>query len=231
MFFDSPSKRKRIAPISIIVIHYTEVNWAATKELFLDPAKEVSAHLVIDQDGIVHRFVKDDDVAFHAGRRSYWRGIEGVNEYSIGIELVHEGFNTSDGIRVRGDCHLWVPYSTKQIEALIYICKDYSKRYNIAPSDIVGHSDVAPWRKIDPGPLFPWKELYNKGIGRWYSDSNRSLNVNEVVPTLRQLGYHVTDDPEMIRLTIKAFQMHYRPQNISGIPDQETLKILAAFSI
>src|SRR3989338_10424854 len=166
--FDSPNKRKRVEQISIIVIHYTEIDFEATKKRFLDNAEEVSAHLVIDQDGTIYRFVQDEDVAYHAGRQSYWYGLERVNEYSIGIELVQPGFSTTKGVKVKGDPQLWIPYNSKQINALIKICKDYSAKYDIASQNIVGHSDVSPWRyddngdiyaaKQDPGPLFPWRQ-------------------------------------------------------------------------
>mgnify|MGYP001581188773 CR=1 FL=1 len=237
IIFDSPNKRKRKGAISILVIHYTEIDFATTKKVFLDPAYEVSAHLVIDQDGTIYRFVQDHDAAYHAGN-SHWGGLEGVNDYSIGIELVHPGFSQAQGIKIKGDEHLWIPYDGRQIDALIQTCKDYSAQYNIAPENIVGHSDIAPWRydktetpypaKRDPGPLFPWRHLYNQGIGRWYTWSLEAPAIHSIQSALSQLGYRVSDDPKTIDLTLKAFQMHYRPQDITGIPDQETLSIMAA---
>ena len=232
MIFDSPNKRKRVGDISVIVLHYTEIDADATKARFLDPTQEVSAHLVINHDGTVHRFVQDDHVAYHAGQ-SYWKGVEGINECSIGIELVHEGFNQTNGIKIKGDTHLWTPYSPRQIDTLIQVCRGYSTKYNIEPFNIVGHSDVSPWRdndkgKIDPGPLFPWEYLHSKGVGRWYAVGEEVIDAKEVVPVLRELGYRVTDHPEIIQLTLKAFQMHYRPNDISGRADQETLVIMAA---
>lgn len=237
VIFDSSNKRKRAGQISIIVIHYTEIDFEATKKRFLDSSQEVSAHLVIDQDGTVYRFVQDEDVAYHAGQ-SYWYGLERVNEYSIGIELVHSGFSATEGIKVEGDEHLWVPYDGRQIDALIKICKDYSAKYNIEAQNIVGHSDVAVWRyndkgkiyaaKRDPGPLFPWRQLHNEGIGRWYTCDPKNSKVTDVAGTLKRLGYHVTDDPKTLYLALRAFQMHYRSRDISGIPDQETLAIMAA---
>lgn len=237
--FDSPNKRSRTGNISIIVIHYTEIDFAATKKKFLDSTQEISAHLVIDQDGTVYRFVQDEDIAYHAGQ-SYWHGLESVNEYSIGIELVHPGFSLTQGIKVEGDPHLWISYDGRQIDALIQICKEYSAQYDIAPQNIVGHSDVAPWRydengavyaaKRDPGPLFPWHHLHDQGIGRWYAPKATLLNITEanIASCLRHLGYRITDNQKTTELALKAFQAHYRPQNISGTPDQETLSIMAA---
>lgn len=235
--FDSPNKRKRIEQISIIVIHYTEIDFESTKKRFLDSTQEVSAHFVIDRDGTIYRFVQDEDVAYHAGD-SYWYGREGINEYSIGIELVHFGFSLTSGIKVKGDKHLWIPYDSRQIDALISLCKDYGAQHNIVPENIVGHSDVAPWRydnkrklcvaKQDPGPLFPWHHLYHQGIGRWHDVENRYRTTCSLSVVLSQLGYRVTDDPKTIQLALRAFQMHYRPRDISGTPDQETLKIMAS---
>jgi N-acetylmuramoyl-L-alanine amidase len=247
--FDSPNKRERKGPISIIVIHYTEIDFETTKKIFLDETKQVSAHLVIDQDGTVYRFVEDEDVAYHAGD-SYWQGLEGINEYSIGIELVHPGFSQAKGIKVIGDPHLWTSYDGRQIDALIQICKDYSAQYNILPKNIVGHSDVAPWRynndgqayaaKQDPGPLFPWRHLHNQGVGLWYRpesvftvkpfllDPEIDQDNTYLYRNLTQLGYRATHDPKTIKLALRAFQMHYRPSDITGRPDQETLSIMAA---
>ncbi len=243
--FDSPNKRKRVGQISTIVIHYTEIDWQSTKKRFLDNRAEVSAHLVIDQDGTVYRFVQDEDVAYHAGE-SCWYGSKGVNEYSIGIELVHSGFSPTRGIKVKGDEHLWASYDGRQIDALVKLCKDYIVQYRIAPENIVGHSDIAPWRynrqgkiyaaKQDPGPLFPWRHLYNQGIGRWCNVVNQDYTAcnfyvheddKSLSIALNQLGYHVTDDPKTIQLALRAFQMHYRPCDIRGIADQETLAIMA----
>lgn len=237
IIFDSPNKRRRVGQISIIVIHYTQIDFTATKKIFLDNTKEVSSHLVIDQDGTVYRFVADEDVAYHAGQ-SGWQGLEGINEYSIGIELVHPGFSATEGIKVKGDEHLWVPYDGRQIDALIKICKGYAAQYNIAPQNIVGHSDVAPWRygndedvyaaKQDPGPLFPWRQLHNEGVGRWYACDPKDSKIDDVAGALRRLGYHVTDDPKTVHLALRAFQMHYRPSDIRGIADEETLAIMAS---
>lgn len=237
IIFNSPNKRKRMGTISIIVIHYTEIDFNATKRKFLDSIQEVSAHFVIDQEGTAYRFVQDEDVAYHAGD-SYWYGLEGVNEYSVGIELVHHGFSSTKGIKVKGDEHLWTPYDGRQIDTLIKICENYRVQYNIAPQNIVGHSDVAPWRydnneqayaaKQDPGPLFPWHHLHNHGIGRWYAWNPKAPKIDNIVSALDHLGYRVTDDPKTIQLALRAFQMHYRSRDIRGLPDQETLEIMAS---
>lgn len=229
--FLSPNQRPRKMPISILVIHYTEIDWPTTYYHFLNPASEVSAHLVIDLDGTVYRFVNDDSVAYHAGKSS-WYGVDGINEYSIGIELVHKGISKTSGIKVQGDSQLWAPYDARQINRLMEICHYYINTYKILPRNIVGHSDIAAWRynsagsvyaaKQDPGPLFPWEKLAANGIGRWYGKGH---SVPLVDPILRQLGYNTTDDPKTIRLATRAFQMHYRPRNISGVMDDETKNI------
>ncbi len=233
-FFISPNKRKRQHPISIIVIHYTEIDWLQTKNCFLDPKKEVSSHLVIDIDGTVNRFVDDDEVAYHAGK-SYWRGITGVNDYSIGIELVHPGFTNAGGIRVDGNPLSWVPYAQAQINTLIEVCKNYIEKYKIMPYNIVGHSDIAPGRKQDPGPLFPWHMLSKKGIGMKLPTShhptNKTIDSTYGKKLLQQIGYFVDDEPSSEFFALQAFQMHFRQKNISGKWDPETIMLLKALAV
>lgn len=240
VILNSPNKHQRTQLISILVIHYTEITKEQTINTFMDPQKKLSSHLMIDTDGTVYRFVEDDCVAYHAGQ-SYWYGRERINEHSIGIELVHPAFSPTLGIKVKGDNHLWTPYDSRQIDSLIRVCNEYSAQYAIVPSNIVGHSDVAPWRydkseyihaaKTDPGPLFPWRHLYNHGVGQWYTcDSVADTKTDEfdVVSALHELGYRITNTSETIRLALRAFQMHYRPCDISGLLDQETLAIISA---
>jgi N-acetyl-anhydromuramyl-L-alanine amidase AmpD len=149
----SPNWNERKLPVSMVVLHYTGMKSAQDAlDRLCDPAAEVSAHYLIEEDGTVHRLVAEDKRAWHAGR-SYWRGITDVNSASVGIELVNPGHTL--GYR---------PFPEAQMEALIPLLAGIMARHNIAPANVVGHSDVAPVRKIDPGELFEWEVLARYGL-------------------------------------------------------------------
>jgi N-acetylmuramoyl-L-alanine amidase len=184
----------------------------------------------------VYRLVPEDRNAWHAGDSS-WYGHTSVNNASIGIEIVNAGRTEGpDGMPQ------WQDYSEAQIRAVIQLVGDIARRHGVLPENIVGHSDVAPQRKIDPGPLFPWKRLARAGLGRWYDETAEQgylqLYVQQGPPDaawfqaqLERVGYAVPHstafDAETTRV-IEAFQMHYRPARYDGTPDAETAAILQA---
>ncbi|CAB3689225.1 N-acetylmuramoyl-L-alanine amidase AmiD [Achromobacter animicus] len=217
-----------------VVVHYTTVNDAESLRL-LSKGK-VSAHYLLDLDGRAHRLVDENRAAWHAGASS-WYGNIATNSTSIGIEIVNPGWTEgSDGERV------WHPYDDRQVRALTILLRDIIRRHNIVPENVVGHSDIAPQRKVDPGPLFPWKTLADAGIGRWYNEAGAAQHLArlqiEGVPDvawfqkqLQRLGYASPQDGTLDRATINtlaAFQMHYRPALHDGQPDAETAAIMLA---
>lgn len=190
---------------SIIVLHYTEIeDVKRVDDIFMGRevvgnAGRVSAHYVIDQDGSIIRYVDEDRRAWHAGR-SYWCGTRDVNSHSIGIELVHGGHGADE-----------LHYKRVQITSLAELCADITARYDIKPWNIVGHSDIAPGRKIDPGDFFPWEKLHEEyGIGHWPADlpSGEVYGADDTLSMLHEYGY----DPEVSRdELIVAFKDHFAP--------------------
>ena len=217
-FIDRPSPNfdERDQPISMIVLHYTGMEDAESALARLcDPEAKVSCHYCVDEDGTIHRLVPEEKRAWHAGR-SWWRGIQGVNGCSIGIENINPG-------QEFGYTHL----PEAQIDGLIPLVAEIKERHGITRGNVVGHSDVAPVRKQDPGELFPWHRLARlrlalprptKGLmdPNW-TDSGFLL-------ALERFGYDVSD-----RLAaIVAFQRRFRPELIDGEIDGECRAILLA---
>ncbi len=193
----------------MVVLHYTGMQTAAEAlERLCDPAAEVSAHYLIDEDGTVIRLVDEANRAWHAGRSS-WREITDINSASIGIELVNPG-------------HEWGyrPFPKAQMEALLPLLADIVKRHDIPRANVVGHSDIAPARKEDPGELFDWELLarYRLTLAKpaltmrlvWDNDSAFYL-------ALERFGYDITDQAAAVR----AFQRRWRPKRIDGVVDGE----------
>jgi N-acetylmuramoyl-L-alanine amidase len=176
-----------------------------------DPASEVSAHYLVDEDGTVWRLVPEERRAWHAGVSS-WSGDADVNSRSIGIELANPGH----GFDSR-------PFAEPQMTALEALCRGILARHPIPPRHVLGHSDVAPDRKQDPGEQFDWRRLAMAGIGLW-SDAE-SVEIPEGVDfagNMRRFGY--ADGSEA---AIAAFQRHFRPGAITGIADAQTTARLA----
>jgi N-acetylmuramoyl-L-alanine amidase len=193
--------------VDMLVLHYTGMKTAAEALARLcDPAAQVSAHYVVDEDGSVHALVPETARAWHAGL-SRWRGGGDVNSRSIGIEIVNPGHEF--GYR---------PFPGAQIAALIELCAGILGRHPIPARNVVGHSDVAPLRKQDPGELFPWPELAAAGIGPWPFSGGETAPIPGVKGMLAEYGYEVTDFPAALR----AFQRHFRPERIDGVADGET---------
>ena len=186
------------------------------------PKYKVSSHFLINQKGKVYRLVKDFKIAWHAGK-SCWGKYKNLNKNSIGIELVNKGHEFN-----------YTNFKKKQLSSLIKICKILIKKYKIKKRNIVGHSDISPLRKIDPGEKFPWKELADKKIGIWHSCRTEILKKfrktrvsskfkSEFIYSLKKIGYCFNNNKRRANLirTFKAFQRHYRKELINGIIDKE----------
>ncbi|WP_133364718.1 N-acetylmuramoyl-L-alanine amidase [Qipengyuania sediminis] len=210
----SPSHDARALPISMAVIHYTEMQSAEEAlERLTDPDSKVSAHYLVSRSGEVTRLVPEDRRAWHAGV-SYWRGIRDVNSASIGIELDHPGHKYG-----------YTAFPDAQFEALVPLLARMVKAHGIPRANVVGHSDVAPQRKIDPGELFPWERLAEYGL--CLPTPTPMLvdpfdNDGAFLLALERFGYDITDGPK----AIEAFQRRWRPRKIDGEPDGEIRAIL-----
>ncbi|AVM75051.1 N-acetylmuramoyl-L-alanine amidase [Magnetospirillum gryphiswaldense] len=200
---------RRVDVIDMLVLHYTGMPSA---ELALhrlcDPAAKVSAHYLIDEDGTVLALVPEDRRAWHAGLSS-WRGHTDINSRSIGIELVNPGHEF--GYR---------PFPDAQIDALIALAQKILTRHPITARNVVGHSDIAPSRKTDPGELFPWQRLKSYGIGLWPFSGQEKVEwlPQESLRRLAEYGYDISDPVA----AMTAFQRHFRPDLINGGNDAET---------
>jgi N-acetylmuramoyl-L-alanine amidase len=211
----SPNWNERAESISMVVLHYTEMQSAeAALERMCDPAAEVSAHYLIKEDGEVLRLVPEEKRAWHAGV-SYWRGHTDVNGKSIGIELDHPGHAL--GYR---------DFSEAQFEALVPLLARIVRRYDIPRANVVGHSDVAPARKTDPGELFPWDRLaeYKLCLPRpeKLELGDPFDNDGAFYLALERFGYDIADG----RKAVEAFQRRWRPEKIDGEIDGQVRAIL-----
>lgn len=205
----SPNWNERLLPVSMIVLHYTGMPTAAEAlERMCDPEAQVSAHYMIDEQGVVTQMVDEGKRAWHAGK-SYWRGITDINSASVGIELVNPG-------------HEWgyVPFADAQMEALIPLLADISDRHDVPRANVVGHSDIAPARKQDPGELFDWEMLSEYGLVLPTPRPRMRLIYDEpgaFFLALERFGYDISDG----RAAIAAFQRRWRPRIIDGELDGE----------
>jgi len=210
----SPNYDERALPVSMLVLHYTGMEDAASAIARLtDADAKVSSHYLVAEDGQIVRLVPEERRAWHAGR-SFWRGITDVNSASIGIEIVNPGHEL--GYR---------PFPRAQMDALVPLIADVTKRHGIAPANVVGHSDVAPQRKQDPGELFDWELLGKLGLA--IKRPRHGLQDPHWTPggfllALERFGYDVSDGPA----AVTAFQRRFRPETIDGIADGETRGIL-----
>ncbi|CNH99123.1 MULTISPECIES: N-acetylmuramoyl-L-alanine amidase [Yersinia] len=226
--------------VRFLVLHYTATDDATSLKILTQG--EVSAHYLvkthpdsIDGKPIVLQLVPESQRAWHAGV-SNWHGRSSLNDTSIGIEIVNKGFTE----KMLG--REWYPYNESQIKLIERLTKDIVERYGIDPTDVVAHSDIAPLRKSDPGPLFPWKRLAQLGVGAWPDDATvtkyidgrnkqDSASVSIIQQALARYGYQIPQSGELDNETqqvIKAFQMHFRAQDFSGVPDVETEAIALA---
>ena len=212
----SPNFDERTLPITMIVLHYTGMqDGAAALARLCDPAAKVSAHYLVDEDGTIHRLVAEDKRAWHAGA-SHWRGLTDVNSASIGIEIVNPGHDW--GYR---------PFAEEQIDALVPLVAEIKDRYGITRGNVVGHSDVAPVRKRDPGELFPWNRLARLRLALPRPTRNLldpGWTQAGFLLALERFGYDVADP----MAAIMAFQRRFRPELVDGELDAECRMILLA---
>lgn len=224
--------------IKVLVIHYTADDFDSSLATLTD--KQVSSHYLVpavppryNGKPRIWQLVPEQELAWHAGI-SAWRGATRLNDTSIGIELENRGWQKSAGVKY------FAPFEPAQIQALIPLAKDIIARYHIKPENVVAHADIAPQRKDDPGPLFPWKQLAQQGIGAWpdaqrvnFYLAGRAAHTGKyrvIAGTLARYGYDVKPDmtPREQRRVIMAFQMHFRPTLYNGEADAETQAIAEA---
>ena len=221
---NSPNYSRNSRPkksIKFIIIHYTGMQSEIESiNRLINKNSKVSCHYLINRKGTILQMVKENKIAWHAGV-SKWKNIKNLNKNSIGIELVNKGHFFG-----------YENYSNLQINSLIKLCSKLKKKYKIHKENFLGHSDIAPNRKIDPGEKFPWKRLSNYKLGKWYnlkkdeilSDDKKKL----FFKNLYKIGYRYFEIDKRVKsdkLIIKAFQRRYNPKKITGYIDLKTLKI------
>jgi len=213
------NKTRSSKSITLIIIHYTgmQSERESIKRLINSKSK-VSCHYLINRSGKIFNLVKDQNIAWHAGK-SMWKKYKNLNKNSIGIELVNKGHKYG-----------YQNFSKKQIDALVKLCKKLKRKYKIKNRFILGHSDIAPIRKIDPGEKFPWGYLSSQGIGIYPKKTSISFRFKKnaenkkFVKNLYKIGYRYLNTGLKVRI-IKNFQRKYRQSRVNGILDQETFKI------
>ncbi len=220
--------------IKIIVIHYTGMQSGVDAlNRLTDFKSKVSCHYLINEKGQIINIIPDNYTAWHAGK-SRWGKLSSLNKYSIGIELVNPGHNFG-----------YKKFGKKQISALIQLIKKLIKKYNINKQNIVGHSDIAPLRKKDPGEKFPWKILAKSNIGIWHNLKQKKLMKNRKKKILKKekliffkflnkIGFQTRFNIKKSRYQkklIEAFQRRFRPELISGIIDKECFFIAKNLSL
>ena len=224
--------RSQGSRVRFIVIHYTVSDLPRAIRRLTE--EEVSSHYLISDEAepTIYRLVDESRLANHAGASS-WKDFSRLNNSSIGIEIVNPGFKDTPQGRV------WPPFSQRQIDQLIALLKQIIARHDIEPGNILGHSDIAPQRKQDPGPMFPWHQLAAAGLITW-PDASELASVrpgfeNQLPDPawfqrkLSQHGYAVPQNGELDKATINvlaAFQMKYRAAKCDGVPDAETAALL-----
>lgn len=198
-------------PVDMLVLHYTGMQTAeGARQKLCDVSARVSSHYLVDEEGLVYRLVPEKKRAWHAGV-SYWRGNTNINQRSIGIEIVNPGHEY--GYR---------PFTDAQMQSTVVLCKGILSRHPIPARNVVGHSDVAPARKNDPGELFNWELLAQEGIGLW--PTSPLPPSGQWAQKLKEYGY----DTVLLEKTILAFQRHFRPKNLTGRWDDECDGLLAS---
>lgn len=235
----SPNHNSRIL---FLVLHYTADNLEGSLKTLTTPeplsTNPVSAHYVVPEAAIdnqrkVYQLVHQDQRAWHAGVSS-WQNRSNINDTSIGIEIVNLGYtDDKQGNRT------WYTFPDYQIDTVIELAKNIVDLYQIMPTRVVGHLDIAVGRKVDPGPLFPWEKLYKNGIGAWFdkeevnlskvSKKNQLIDIKQLQTNLKKYGYNIVITGKLdegTRNAVQAFQMHFRPSDYSGNPDLETIAIL-----
>ena len=222
-------RRAQGAPIDMLIMHYTGMpSGEDALRRLCDPRSEVSAHYLVHEDGAIVQCVPESRRAWHAGR-SFWKGETDINSRSIGIEIVNPGHEF--GYRAFPDA---------QIEAVIALASDICRRHDIRPWMVLGHSDIAPDRKEDPGELFPWKRLADAGVGLysetfpleaglWMQEGDSGQPVEALQSMLGLYGYDIDitgQFDEKTRNVVTAFQRHFRQEKVDGVADQSSINTL-----
>ncbi|WP_400766096.1 N-acetylmuramoyl-L-alanine amidase [Methylosinus sporium] len=231
-FRPSPNHNERLTPISALILHYTGMPTAASALALLTSVEaQVSSHYFVDEDGTILQLVPEARRAWHAGR-SFWAGETDLNSASIGIEIVHPGHDDPR------------PFPDRQIEATAALCRDICARQGIAPRRVLGHSDIAIGRKIDPGEFFPWKTLAELGVGHYVEPAAivggavletgaRGDEVRRLQQALADYGYKIDvtgDYDQACAGVVAAFQRHFRPALVDGRADASTIATLRALA-
>ncbi len=226
------ARRNELIP-DLLIMHYTGMQSAqAALDILCRPESKVSCHYLVDEQGSITQMVAEKHRAWHAGR-AHWAGENDINSCSIGIEIVNQG-------------HILElqPFPDRQIEAVMALSLDIFKRHAILPRNVIGHSDIAPGRKKDPGEKFPWDTLYENGIGHFvepeqigddpgFGIGDRHDDIAKAQRLLAQYGYLISDDghfDENTDFVVRAFQRHFRPLKIDGRLDYSTLTTLMRLS-
>jgi N-acetylmuramoyl-L-alanine amidase len=229
----SPNFNERLHRLDMLVLHYTGMkDGPSALRRLCDPASQVSAHYMVEEDGRVFAIVAEDKRAWQAGR-SWWQGDEDLNSRSIGIEIVNGGHEFG-----------LPPFPDRQIDVVIELCKGILSRWPIPQDRIVAHSDIAPDRKEDPGERFPWKRLADAGIGLWpekpkiepwmmhgASSGDGGITVERLQQALAAIGYRIEASgvfDDRTAAVVRAFQRRWRPSRVSGQGDSETIALAAA---
>jgi N-acetylmuramoyl-L-alanine amidase len=220
----SPNHDERNETVDMLILHYTGMKTAgAAIDRLRDPEAAVSSHYVVDEDGTVFRLVPEERRAWHAGV-SYWRGHAALNARSVGIEIVNPG-------------HEWGyrDFPVLQLAAVCDLCLTILARHMIPARNIVGHSDVAPDRKEDPGERFDWRALAENGVGLWPTGAvdlgtlgavRGATTLRPVRAALAEIGYRVAPEGGLdpaLSTVLRAFQRHWRPEAVTGQADDGTL--------
>ena len=223
---NSSKKVRKSSQIKYVIIHYTgmqstRVSFKRLRNL----SSKVSAHYLIDRNGKVINLVETKKIAWHAGK-SKWLGFNNLNKNSIGIELQNKGHNLN-----------YQNFTLKQLASLMKICKKLKKKYKIKSKNFLGHSDIAPLRKKDPGEKFPWKKLSKKGFGEWYSEKDlkgieepdeKKDRERAFFANLKKIGYRYftpSSSKKVKGLVIKAFKRRFEPKSVNDKITLKTFKI------
>jgi N-acetylmuramoyl-L-alanine amidase len=236
--YSSPSHQSRV---KYVVIHYTVGDFASSLATLTEPRGNSSHYLVDVQPPTIYRLVDESRRAHHAGVSS-WKGDTNLNLSSIGIEIVNSALQTrpTDDLHMPyPDLKMWMPYPDEQIAVVIELVRKIVAEHRICPQCILAHSDIAPQRKQDPGPLFPWKRLADAGLMPWPDAAlvsrkrpDYELSLPDIDWFQRKLAEHGFAVPqngqydEATQHVLAAFQMKYRPSRFDGVPDAETAAIL-----
>lgn len=230
-----------------IILHYTALNDEKSVQVLTQ--QSVSSHYLVNNlgDNEIYQLVDENKRSYHAGI-SAWRNDKMLNDTSIGIEIVNSGY-TADAKGFR----TFPPFDNEQVKKVAALVKDLANRYSIPPTNILAHSDIAPTRKQDPGPQFPWKRLYDEyQIGMWYDESTKKGFADQLdadlfamqmttpqfifkyQTALKTLGYGLEPSgtyDDATKKTIEAFQFHFRPEKYDGLMDAESWAILQALNV